>query len=262
MWDEARTYDEAVWAAVPRAVRIVAYSRAVANLTTAMGFPTLTLQYFLDPGLVQPASWSDGPVLYYWNRTGLFDPGFLAKLCRSLGATRLLFRGQLDPRISSNASYQLPSRLGSAAVTEVAATLGRDEYLRVISSANVFLAPRASEGVGLMLVEALARGQAAFACDAPAMNEYIAHGEDGVLLRLAPPSNVAGRSPKRVRWFGARKPVERPNADLAPAADQEWFAISALDLPAMGRKARERHRTGFQAWKARISELARFVLEW
>lgn len=262
MWDEVRTYHETVWAALPRTVRIVAFSRAVANLTTAMGFPTLALQYFVDPKRVEPASWSDGPVLYYWNRTGLFGPSFLARLCRSLGATRLLFRGQLDPRVSPNASYRLPSRLGGAAVTEVPATLPRDEYLRLVSSANVFLAPRACEGVGLMLLEALAWGQAAFACDVPAMNEYITHGEDGVLLRLAPPSNGARRSHKRLGWLGARKPVERPNADLVPATRQDWKTIAALDLQALGRQARQRHEVGFKTWNARIPELARFLLEW
>jgi len=262
MWDEMRTYDKPILANLPGSIRIAAFSSAVAERTVPWGFPTLQIQHFLDPGRVQRASWSEGPILYYWNRTGLFGPSFLARLCRSLGATRLFFRGQLDPRVSPNASYRLPSQLGGTAVTELPPALPRDEYLRLVSSANVFLSPRPSEGVGLMLLEALARGQAAFACDVPAMNEYITHGENGVLLRLAPPSPGADRFKKRFRWVRIRRPVERPNADLVPAARQDWRAIAALDFQALGRRAREWHEAGFDRWQARVPELAHFLLDW
>ncbi len=262
MWDELRTYPEERWAAIPRSVRVVAFSRAVAEQARSRGFSTLVLQYCVDPSGVAPASFSSGRVLYYWNRTGLFSRGFLARLCRALKVTTVLFRGQIDPRVSPEAAFRPPRTLGGAAVREVPASLPRAEYLRAISSANVFLAPRASEGVGVMMLEAMARGQAVVACDAQAMNEYVTHGEDGALLRLASSDADADHHHKWLGRFGPRLAVSRPNADLAPAARQDWRALAKLDLEALGRRARERHEAGFRAWRDHVPDLASFVLDW
>lgn len=262
MWDELRMYTDAAWAELPRTVRVVAFSRAVAERTAARGFPTLRLQYFLDPTRVESASFAGGPILFYWNRTGLYSSGFLARICRSLKATTLLFRGRLDPGVSPEGGLWLPFRLGGATVVEIPAALPRDQYLRLISSANVFLSPRACEGVGLMLLEAMARGQTAIACDAPAMNEYITNGEDGVLLRVASTLNGTDGLSSRSRWLVPHHAIERPNADLAPAARQDWEALAATDLRGLGRRARERHEAGFEAWRRRLPELAHFVLDW
>ncbi|HVN77002.1 MAG TPA: glycosyltransferase [Thermoanaerobaculaceae bacterium] len=262
MWDELRTYTDEVWAAIPRTVRVVAYSRAVAERTAPRGFETLVLQYFLDPAGVEPATFSDGTVVYYWNRTGLFSRRFLARLCRSLKARTLLFRGRVDPRVSPEAELHPPRTLGGAEVRELPASLPREEYLRAVSSANVFLAPRACEGVGLMMLEALVRGQAVIACDAPAMNEYVTDGANGVLLRLAGSVEDADRRRKFLGRFGPRVAVRRPNADLAPASRQDWRGLAALDLEAIGRRARQRHEHGFEVWRSRVQELAGVVLDW
>lgn len=262
MWDEMRTYQTSVWDELPRSIRVVAFSGAVAERTVAMDFSTLRIQYFIDPGTVEPASWREGPVLFYWNRTGIFGPHFLARLCRSIGATRLIFRSQIDPRVSQRAAFRLPAKVAGTEVWEIPASLPRDDYLRLISSANVFLAPRACEGVGLTLLEAMARGQAALACDAPAMNEYLTHEEDGVLLKMSPPPRPTFLPLKQLAWFGPCKPLQRPNADLEPAERQDWEAIASLDLQALGRRARERQETGFETWRERLPELASFLLDW
>ena len=66
----------------------------------------------------------------------------------------------------------------------------RQDYLKYLNQANIFIAPRAAEGVGLSFVEALARGCAVFAYDAPTMNEYITHKADGFLFKERNPATI------------------------------------------------------------------------
>jgi hypothetical protein len=42
---------------------------------------------------------------------------------------------------------------------------------------------------------------------------------------------------------------------------QDWNAIRALDLQALGNEARERHRLGFQQWQACLPAYAQFITD-
>ncbi|MBN1440312.1 MAG: glycosyltransferase [Anaerolineales bacterium] len=88
-----------------------------------------------------------------------------------------------------------------------------------------------SEGVGLTFLEALGRGCAVFAYDAPTMSEYIAHGENGFLLRRR------GRS----LWSRAAAALERRLGSVPPhpvSGRQDWGALRRLDLRRLGDEAR------------------------
>ncbi|WP_312736602.1 glycosyltransferase [Brevundimonas sp.] len=82
------------------------------------------------------------------------------------------------------------------------------DYLTALSQANVFLAPRNGEGIGMAMVDALARGMVVIASDVPTHNEYIADGINGVLYDLAEPHPIAlkgrMRSLSDMAWRAAR----------------------------------------------------------
>lgn len=82
------------------------------------------------------------------------------------------------------------------------------DYLTALSQANVFIAPRNGEGIGMAMVDALARGMVVVASDVPTHNEYIADGINGVLFDLANPHAIAlkGRmlSLSGMAWRAAR----------------------------------------------------------
>lgn len=56
------------------------------------------------------------------------------------------------------------------------------EYKKRLSDANVFIAPRVAEGIGMALLEAMARGMLVLAHDAPTNNEYISNWISGILF--------------------------------------------------------------------------------
>ena len=61
--------------------------------------------------------------------------------------------------------------------------LPTDEHLRRFAAADVCLAPSRWEGLGLHLFEATAMGMPVITNDAPPMNEVVAHGANGLLVR-------------------------------------------------------------------------------
>jgi glycosyltransferase involved in cell wall biosynthesis len=58
----------------------------------------------------------------------------------------------------------------------------REEYLKQMSRANIYIAPRKREGVGLSYIEAIAMGHCIIAYDNVTMNEYIEDGVNGYLI--------------------------------------------------------------------------------
>lgn len=261
MWDHARGYTQAWWNKLPKAVRIVAFSEAVANRAETAGLPTVRLKYYADPNRFPPVLWGQERVMMYWNRTGLVGPKLLQRLCDALGIDTLLFKNVIDPLISRDAAYELPSTLGRTVVEGFDHIKDREEYYRLLRRANVYIAPRKFEGVGLTFLEALASGCAVLGHNAPTMNEYIGHGQDGFLLKR----KRTGWSLRRVKRALRRRAsytglVERPCFEFALSDDQSWSEISALDLAALGRRARLRQEAGFRRWRSGIEHFARFVL--
>jgi len=273
MWDTLRAYPQEWWNTFPKSMRVVAFSEVIAERAIAAGLPTLQLRYFVNPKAVDPATWNQGRVAWYWNRTGMVGPEFLEALCQSLEIRKLFFMSKMDPVISWKTSYSLPkpytlgSRIGNTLVEEFPDLLPVGDYLKKIDQTNIYIAPRVSEGVGMAFLEALARGCAVFAFDAPTMNEYIHHRIDGYLM---PRQYVQGRTLSerllhKIKRLLLKSPsVERPrpHSDREMTEYQNWSEISKLKVETLGQTARQSHQIGYAEWQKQIPEYARFVLDW
>jgi glycosyltransferase involved in cell wall biosynthesis len=66
----------------------------------------------------------------------------------------------------------------------------KEEYYKLLSSCNIFIAPRRAEGIGMSFIEALSRGMCVIAPDNSTMNEYIIHGKNGLLYDLKKPEEL------------------------------------------------------------------------
>lgn len=90
------------------------------------------------------------------------------------------------------------------------------EYQKCIGRANVFIAPRVTEGIGMALLEAMAEGKLVLAHDAPTHNEYICNWVNGILFnkdQVSPISVVEQAA--RIAKMGWRTAVE---------GRKEWLA--------------------------------------
>jgi hypothetical protein len=257
MWDQARGYDKSWWAAIPKSLRVVSFSTQIQLRTNAAGLTSLPLRYFKDPGSFSPVSWSRGCILFYWNRTGMIGPAFLRKLCKALDARELIFLGCTDPRIDDRARFSLPSHLGKTVVTTLSLT-SQEDYLEATRPANVFVAPRAAEGVGLSFLEAMARGSAVLAYNAPTMSEYIEDGINGALFSNKPVTEPSRAVNKLKRMLGR----DRHTYNYQLTDRQDWTHINAFDLQALGLRARLDHEAGYARWQKSIPDYFDFISDW
>lgn len=251
------------WQKFSKDLRVVAFSKEISRRAGAASLPVLECQYFTNPATCPEAGWDGERVAFYWNRRGLVGEEFLRKFCAAAKVDRLLYRDEVDPFDEADACRcSLPERLGRTVVEAVPWLASRDEYNQQLNRAQIYIAPRDSEGVGIAYLEAMARGCAVVAFNAPTMNEYIESGKNGVLLssyggpwtqiQLARINKKIGRKLAALR--GKPLPRLRPITEI-----QDWNQLAQLDFAALGRCARKEHLTGFARWQASLENLAKFV---
>jgi hypothetical protein len=263
MWDNvvSNWSSEEWWASLPKSLRIIAFSDGVVEKARDAGLPTLSLRYYKNPLKFDRVNWESNRTLFYWNRTGLFGPLFLKKMCEALEIRDLYFRGTLDPKINPAAGYQLPNQLGRTVVHHVSRFDSQQDYFDLLKRCHVYLAPRALEGVGLTFLEAMASGCAVMGYDAPTMNEYIDHGVDGFLFSQGFVQQEGASFVQRVKnIFQARNMRSIHPNEMANT--QDWQQLKNLNLENLGHNARARQEAGFALWKKKIPEYADFVLNW
>jgi glycosyltransferase involved in cell wall biosynthesis len=260
MWDNVQHLAQGWWNRLPRNLRVVAFSEAVYQRAKLANLNVLRLSYFKNPDDFAPVTWHQGRVLLYWNRIGLVGPNFLAKMCKTLRVDKLLFRQQSDPSYAHLMSYQLPQRLGDTIVETLPLYSSREEYIAATNEANMVIAPRKLEGVGMVFLEAMARGSAVFAYDDATMNEYIVSGKNGYLFKKTVGlSRILGGVGRKLAAYGVL-PSLTLNFSVREST-QEWEHIQSLDLQQLGHHARSTMAQGYARWQTEIEGYARFLLD-
>ncbi|HYO87690.1 MAG TPA: glycosyltransferase [Candidatus Limnocylindrales bacterium] len=263
MWDSVYMRPQRWWNALPPGLRVVAFSGSVAQRARAAGLPVFDIQYFCDPDSVEPVTWDAERVALYWNRTGLLSRTFLERFCAAFDIDRLLYKNRLDPGYGPAANLHLPAKLGKTRIEEIAHTESREEYFRLIRPANVVLAPRAYEGIGLTFLESLARGSAVFACNSPTMNEYITHGVNGLLypkVSHTPAALFVKRGVRKLRRVLRPVGIMPAGALEQAVADVNWQGMAGQDLAAIGNRARADQAEGAARWQQALANYARFLV--
>jgi hypothetical protein len=130
---------------------------------------------------------------FFWQRRpdhGItFD--YLHKL---LGEELDEFHVHNAPDIAGTFRFALPAD-ASYTLSESNWFKNKGEYKALLARANVFIAPRVSEGIGMALLEAMAQGMLVLAHDAPTNNEYISSWLNGILFNKdVKPSQIRIRS--------------------------------------------------------------------
>ena len=189
----------------------------------------------------------------------LFPGGFMSKR-KPLAETIEAFRGTDDPRLRFVLKAQVErqekrvSRLARGGssfgrrdprIELITADLPTDDYLRLLGTADVCIAPSRWEGLGLHLFEATALGVPVLTNDNPPMNEVVLDGVNGLLVPGIPDGN-APRS-----GIPAFKPdVGALSAAIERIADDDLRA----ELAAGARSRREQ-----LSWETTTGDLAELL---
>lgn len=155
-----------------------------------------------------------------------------------LSAVRQMLAGQLDglhvhtPADDGQAFN--PDRLEGFDCPVTTSDWSKDpgDFEALLDGANIFVAPRRTEGLGHSMLAAMARGMVVIASDRPTHNEYITHGLSGLLYDdPTTPVDLRGRGAERLARLGANARLAMKTTYQAWQAGQDGLLGFVLDTP-------------------------------
>lgn len=180
MYDGSGSLPSAHWTLLKQAsfinFSLDLHLRAVAN-----GCRSLLVKYFPDPSHFHACGDFQQKRLFFWERLpqSAVNAGFVAKV---LGE-------QLDFAHIHSPTDHFDQAANVIAEPSFACNVkrsewfeNRDDYDAAVDGCNIYFAPRPAEGIGLAMLEAMARGMLIIAYDLPTHNEYICNWQNGILV--------------------------------------------------------------------------------
>lgn len=168
-------------------MKIFSFSKKLYRKLKKAGLDCYYYKYHLKP--VAPLSLNgEAKRVFFWMRTQDITWSIVKKLLGKNNIEKMIVKMSPDP----NYKLDLPSKedIDRCNIQIVNHWLDKEEYDKLLSSCNIFIAPRRSEGIGMSFIEALSRGMCVIAPDNSTMNEYIIHGKNGLLYDLKKPEEL------------------------------------------------------------------------
>ena len=202
MYDACAHMPESYWRGMVGA-RVISFCRRLHNRMSECGLESIYLQYFPDPAAIQVVKDFSNLRGFLWQRRPRegFNWHLTSRLC---GSTLTSLHVHLAADDGNNEPETFPAGVSTS---EWAAD--PTVYLAHMRTANVFFAPRGTEGIGMANLEAMAHGMCVVAHDDATANEYLVHQGNGYLYNIEKPENL-GLTPATAQQCGraARKTIE------------------------------------------------------
>jgi hypothetical protein len=223
MYDGSANLSDEHWLAA-RGGAFLNFSRALHERIRMLGLPSKLVKYFPPPAREDALPSFDTLRGFLWLRRP--EEGIDVPLVARLFGNQL---SALHVHNAPDNPYRTQADAGLAAAWPFTITQSTwfergEDYLARLADCNVFIAPRAAEGIGMAMLEAMARGMLVLANDQPTHNEYICNWVNGVLF----------------------------NKDAAGLTD---FGAAA----AVARRGWQTVREGYPVWLAQAAEIADYV---
>ncbi len=216
MYDAARLHRPDFWKAISM-VRVVSFCREMHNMLQQDNVDSNYFQYFPDPADFVDCSTvareSEGPRGFIWLRRpwdGISWTDARAVL-DAIGARSAQLHLAIDD--DSKTDFEKPK---SAEIQRYALDVSswfpeKSDLRHAIAQCDFYLSPRYFEGIGFSFLEAMAMGLCPVSSDTPTMNEYIFHGENGLLFDAGSESKLPRLMQGELQQLGrkARESVER-----------------------------------------------------
>lgn len=179
MFDGSGGMPDLHWLFAARA-RFCNFSLVLHERIRMAGGATMLLRYFPEPVAEADLPRFDRLRAFFWQRRP--DHGIHFDLVdrligHELDALHLHNVADVPGRFSPQ-----PRRDAGYAYSESTWFRDKADYAACLAQANVFIAPRVAEGIGMALLEAMAQGKLVLAHDAPTNSEYISSWQNGILF--------------------------------------------------------------------------------
>jgi hypothetical protein len=197
MYDGTGGAPEHFWTHM-RQARLISFCQTMHRRLVSLGLNSLPVQYMKDPATFAPVADYTMPRAVFWQR--LPEQGLTSARVRAMLGPDVHLHVHNAPDTVSPEHYP-----AHGADTVSYFDLDHNVLAQEMDQANIFVASRHNEGIGMGLLEAMARGMVVIAHDAPTHDEYITHGVNGLLTNLSvaqgtdwPMDLTTGQSPAPV----------------------------------------------------------------
>lgn len=165
-------------------LRAINFCRATHEIFVELGYESRCVQYWPQPQ-VKTVPASDKLRIFFWARMQEIGWPLLKSLLGAARPERIVIRAAADPE----QELDMPSdgEIREYNVEVVSGWLEKSRYIELLTSCNLFVAPRRYEGIGQSFLEAMSYGLAVIAPDSPTMNEYVQHRRNGYLYNFEAP---------------------------------------------------------------------------
>ncbi len=254
-------YDSLVWRTkrwwdkLPKNLKIISYSKKIADLSKVCGLKTLQVKFHLDPKKFKQANWVGKNKIFYWNRSGLLTKEQVIKLCLELNADTIVFRNKLDFSAHKSQNMTFGNNINGTRVIHMKSSLNHESYMSLLSSCNIFVAPRIFEGIGLTFLEAMASGMFVLTPNKPTMNEYIRHKLNGFFLPYKMYKRNYNRTLTKIEKFTGI--VIKPISILPK--NYSFKELSRLPLKDIADRARSSSKYGYKQWIKTLPSIVDFI---
>lgn len=226
--------------------RILSFSRTLGDRLQAWGHDVLTVQYWQPVPQISEKS-RQGLRGFFWPRTAGLGWSQIRDL---LGDSRWDAFHLHITNAEGAAIVPEPEEIARLNLVQTAWFEDPRDAKQAVAEATVYFAPRRYEGIGQAVLEALALGLCVVAPDAPTMNEYIIHGETGLLYDPDHPELLD---------FSQAKTLGQQARAAAVVGRERWVASGPQIREFLISPPRGRPRTSV-VWiivKGRLTALAR-----
>lgn len=166
-------------------LKIINFSRVLHNKLSRWGFNTYYLQRFPKP--VKEIKWGDPKKIFFYNRVENININTVKAL---IGDEN--FKIHIHKTIDPNQKFIKPTKTDEIkySITYSEWFENKEDKWKLAQESAIFIAPRITEGIGQGGLEAMARGRAVVAVNAPTMNEYIINHVNGYLYDINNPQQI------------------------------------------------------------------------
>ncbi len=240
-------------------IRIINFSEKMLARSRRFGIESIYKKYYIDPKKYAPVAVSKGNRIFFWYR-GNISFADIKKMLNPAEVESFIYRSNPDPNVVHELLSEEDKRLYK--ITEVKETYGeRSGYIKLLSQANIFIAPRKKEGIGMSFLEAAAMGMAVVGNDEGTMNEYIVPGKTGYLFSIAHP---------QVLDFSNRESIQAQSLAAAELGYERWERekqeiIDFILKPFPPKKPRlflRKFLLALYAFEARIPKIKRWFIRY
>jgi hypothetical protein len=164
-------------------MKVICFSKKIFDAAQKDGVSSYYAQYF--PALPPQSVQYDAPRVFFWQRTNLLTWALIRRLLSGSNVEKTILRDDPDPEhVFEEPSHDDVERFNIEIARNIRIASGgqREDYLKMLSECNIFVAPRLREGIGLTFLEAMAMGMCVIGPDLPTLNEYVESRWTGYLF--------------------------------------------------------------------------------